>query len=114
MLDARGYTVLLYAFNVRHDHCSRQAGVFAHVFEVSSVERCAVDVHARSEQDVLASIQCLLADAFTVEERHVSVPCSGKTGQRRERRAAVVGPSGLLPFVPLDLGTYAVRTIGAP
>ena len=68
VLDAGSHAVLLHAADVRHNHRSRQTGVFAHILEVSPVERRAVDIHAGSEQHLFVAIKCFLADTLAVEE----------------------------------------------
>ena len=67
VLDAGSHSIALHAFYVRHYHLGGQVRIFAHVFEVASVERRAVDVDARSQYDVFLAVACFLADAFAVE-----------------------------------------------
>ena len=114
MLHADGNAVLLHLLDVGNDHPRGEVGILAHVLEIAAVERRAVDVHAGSQQDVLLAVARLLADGFAIQRRHFGVPRRGEARQRRESRAGVVGPAGLIPFVPQDLGTDAVGTVGAP
>ena len=55
MLDGRNDTALLYAFDERNSHFRSEVGVFAHIFEVPGVFGRAVDVHARTIENVDAS-----------------------------------------------------------
>ena len=99
MLDAGGDAAALQALDVGHHHTRGQTGVLAHVFEVTAVERRAVDVDAGAENHVLASVAGLLAERAAVEPGHVGIPCRRQAGECREGDARVVRLSGLLPFV---------------
>ena len=114
MFHAGGNAVLLHLLDVGNDHPRGEVGILAHVLEIAAVERRAVDVHAGAQQDVFLAVAGLLADGFAVEGRHFGIPRRGKARQRRESRAGVVRPAGLVPFVPQDLGADAVRAVGAP
>ena len=114
MFHAGGNAVLLHLLDVGNDHPRGEVGILAHVLEIAAVERRAVDVHAGSQQDVLLAVARLLADGFAIQRRHFGIPRRGKARQRRESRAGVVRPAGLVPFVPQDLGADAVRAVGAP
>ena len=114
VLHARRHAVALQSLDVRHHHGRREPRVLAHVLKVAPVERRAVDVDARAQQDVLAAIQGFLAKAPAIEASHVRVPCGGETGERGERHARVVALAGLHPFVPKHVGAHAVRAIVGP
>ena len=87
MLHACRNAIRLQTLYVRHHHRSRQVRVFAHILEVASAERGAIDVDARSENHVLATIEGFFAKTLAVERGEVWVPCGSETGQRRERHA---------------------------
>ena len=114
VLYTGGHPVGLYPFDIRHYHFSGQVGVLAHIFKITPVQRCAVDIHPGAQQHILVSVASLLAYRAAVQESHLGVPRSGQTGQSREGHARVVGPTGLLPLVPSHLGPYAVRPVGHP
>ncbi len=114
VFDAGSHAVLLHAPDIRHHHLSGQIGVFAHVLEVASVERCTVNVDTGPQQDGLVAIARLFADALPVKERHFGVPGCCQAGQGRESHAGVVGAPGLFPLIPQHIGTYAVRTVVRP
>ena len=114
VLHAGGHAVLLHPLNIGNHHPRGKEGVFAHILEITAVQRRAVDVHARAQQDVLLAVAGLLADGFAVEGRHLGIPRRGEARQGRESRAGIVRPAGLLPLVPQNLGTNAVRAVGAP
>ena len=64
-----GHTDTLQPLNVAHDHAGGEVGVFTHVFEVAATQRCAVDVHARSQNHGFAAIERFFAQGCTVQER---------------------------------------------
>ena len=111
MLQAACYAILLHRQDIWHDHLASQQGVFTHVFEGTTVERCAGDIDTRAQHDIFSAIGKLLADAGTIEAREVTVPCCSKTRQRRKGNAEVIGPSGSLPFIPHQFFTNTMRTI---
>ena len=49
MLHASRYTIFLYFLDIGHYHTAREERVFAHVFEVTAIEGCAVDIYAWAE-----------------------------------------------------------------
>ena len=114
VLDAGSHTVLLKRPDVGNGHCAGQAGVLAHVLEVAAVERRAVDVDSGTQQDILAAVAGLLADGTAVEGGHPGIPRGGEGRQRREGRNRVVGPAGVAPAVPLNLGAHAVGAVAHP
>ena len=114
MLDTGCHTVALQPADIGDDHRGDQVRIFAHVFEVAAAERCAQNVHAGSEDHVLAPIAGFLAKAAAVVPRQRGVPGGSQTGQRREGHTRVVGLSGLFPFVPEHVGTHTVRAVVGP
>ena len=114
VLHARSYAFRLQSLHVGHYHTAGQPGVFAHILEVTSSERCAIDVHTRSQDHVFAAIACLFTQALTIETGKICVPSSSQARQRRECHTRVVGLSGLNPLVPKHVGTYTVRSVVGP
>ena len=114
MLDTSGDAVFLNTLNVGNDDLRGEIGVLAHIFEVTAIERCAVDVDAGAEQYVLVSVAGFLTDRLAIQGRHVGIPGCGQTCERRESDAGVIGRTGLFPFVPKDVGTDTVRAVGTP
>ena len=49
MLHASRYTIFLHFLYVWHYHTAREERIFAHVFEVTAIEGCAVDIYAWAE-----------------------------------------------------------------
>ena len=76
--------VFLNTFYVRDNHLTCEIRVLAHILEVTSVERSAADVDARSQKDVLLAVARLFTDAAAVEEGHFLVPCRCKVDECRE------------------------------
>ena len=107
-------TVALYTLYVRHYHLRCQIWVFAHVLEITSVERCTVDIDAGAEQHAFVAVTGFLANAFAVKQSHVGVPGSRQSGQRGKGGTGVVSPFGLLPFVPQHFGAHPHRAVGTP
>ena len=114
VLYAGSNTLRLQSLNVRHYHARCQPGVFAHVLEVTSAQRCAIDIHTRTQHHALVAIQCLLGQTLTVETCQLRIPCGSQTGECRESHTRVVGLSGLFPLVPKHIGANAVRTVVGP
>ena len=114
VLDTGRHAVALQPADIGDNHRGDEPGIFAHVFEVAAAERCAQDVHAGSEDHVLAPIAGFLAKAAAVVPRQRGVPGGSQTGQRGEGHTRVVGLSSLFPFIPEHVGTHAVRTIVGP
>ena len=111
MLDAGGYTISLNAIDVGHHHLRSETGVFAHIFEVAAIERRAIDVHTRTEQDILAAIARLLSYIEAVGEGEVTIPGGGKASERRIGGDGVVVPSRIAPIVPIDFGTHTMGSV---
>ena len=114
VLHAASYTVRLYALYVRHTHRCAEQRVFAHILEVTPVERCAVDVDTRAQHHVLVSVGRFFSEGTSVFLGHLRIPGCCETGERGEGRAGVCCPSCILPFVPVDFRTYTVRTVTHP
>ncbi len=114
VLYAGGNAQGLHLLHVGHHHAAGQVGVFAHVLEVASAQRRAVDVHAGAQYHVLAAVEGLLAKAVAVEGGHLGVPCGGQAGKGREGYAGVVRLPRLLPLVPQHVGAHAVRAVVRP
>ena len=114
MLYAGGNAVALDALDIGHYELAGEVRVLAHVFEGPAVERGAAHIDSRAEEDIFLAVARFLADAVAVEARKTAIPCSCEVDKGRERRAGIVGPSGLVPFIPKNLRTYAVRAVGMP
>lgn len=52
VFDRGHHALRLHAPDVLHGDLSREAGIFAEIFEIPAAEGRAVDVHAGAEQDV--------------------------------------------------------------
>ena len=114
MFHADGHAVLLHLLDVGHAHHAGQIGVFAHILEITAIQRRTVDVDAGTEQHVLLAVNGFLADGFTILGGHLGIPRSCQTGQGRKSGDAVVGLVGVAPVVPIDFGTHAVRAVAPP
>ena len=114
MLHASSHSILLHTFDVRNHHCGREVRIFSHIFEVTSVQGCTVDIHTGAQQNIFFAITSLFTDTFSVKMRHFGIPCSSKTRQCRIGNTRVVCPSCLIPFVPQHFRTDTVRTISSP
>ena len=114
MLYAGCNTIFLYTLYIRNHHLACEVWVLTHVLEVTSVERSTADVDTRAEKDVLLAVTSLLTDAAAIKERHLLVPCCSKVYKGRESCTRVVCPAGLIPLIPKNLRTDAVRTVCVP
>ena len=50
MFQTAAHPVLLGSHDIRHRHLASQIGVFTHILEGATIERCALDVDSRSQQ----------------------------------------------------------------
>ena len=114
VLYAGRHAVLLYASHIGDDHLGGQIRVLTHVFEGAAVEGGASHVDAGTQQDVLAAVAGLFADAPAEEQGVLPVPGGGERRKGGISGAGVIGPSGLAPLVPEDLGPYAVGAVRMP
>ena len=60
------YTIFLNCLNIRNSHARRQIRVFAHVFKISSVERCTINVYTGAKQHSFATVASFFSYRFTV------------------------------------------------
>ena len=114
VLDAASHAIALQACDIWHNHDAGEIRIFAHILEVAAIERRAIEIDTRTEQDTLLSIASLLSYVLAIDIRHLRVPCSSKAGECRESRAIVVGPIGMSPVVPVDLHAHTVRAVACP
>ena len=114
VLYACGNPVLLDSLHIRYNHLGGKIGVFAHILKGAAPQRSAADIDAGAKQDVFFAVAGFLADAVSVQCAHFPVPGGGEVNEGRECGAGVVGPAGLVPVVPKDLRTDAVRTVRVP
>ena len=114
MFYASSYSIALDPTYIRYHHLTRQIRIFAHILEVTSVQRRTIDVHTRSQQDRLITIAGLFTDAFAIKQRHIRIPRCCQTSQGRESHTRVVGPSCLIPFIPQHFGPDTVRAVRTP
>ena len=66
VLYASGNTILLYTLYVGNNHTAGQIRIFTHILEVTSVQRCAVDVYTGTQKNGLVTIAGFFADALSV------------------------------------------------
>ena len=59
----------LQSLNIGNHHAGCQQRILAHVLKVAAIQRGAVDVHAGTQDHVLAAITCFLAQATAIEAR---------------------------------------------
>ena len=114
VLYARGNAVFLHTGYIGNHHLAGEERVFSHILEVAAVERGAADVYSGPQQNVFFTVTGLLSYAAAEQKSHIPVPGGCKAAEGGEGCAGVVGPAGLVPLVPENLGTDAVGTVGAP
>ncbi len=114
MLYRCSHSVLLQLLYIGHHHFACEIWVFAHIFEVATVQGCAVYVHARADEYVFFAIAGFLAHVFAVDGRHFRIPRGSERCEGGESRDGVVGPLGISPVVPVDFGTHAVWAVAHP
>ncbi len=111
VLDATRHAIALQALYVGYAHARGKDGVLAHVFKVAAVERCAIQIDTRAQQHRFLAIARFLAHHASVKGGKAGLPRSGKASESRERSARVIGPTGMVPFVPLYLHAHPVRAV---
>ena len=114
MFHTSSHTILLHTLYIRYYHTGSQIRVFAHVLKVTSIERCTIDVYARSQQDVFVAVTRFFRKILSVKTGYLWIPCSRQTSQGRKCRTRIIGPSGTHPFVPCYFLTNTMRTIRHP
>ena len=114
VLDAASHAIALQACYIWHNHDACEIRVLAHIFEVTAIERCAIEIDTRTKQNALLAIASLLSYVLAIKGRHLWVPCRCKAGESRESCAIVVGPVGMCPVVPVDLHAHTMRTVACP
>ncbi len=95
MLDGGTGSVTLDTPHIGSRHLAGEDRILREILEVPSVERVAVDIHARSEQDVHAIFQHLIAQDGGRALHEVRIP---GTGQERSHRESRRHRMGRIPF----------------
>ena len=114
MLYAGCDAIALNALDIRHHHTARKVWILAEIFKASAVQRGSVDIHSRTKQYVFFAVTCLLAYALPVEPGHLWIPCGRQGGQGWKCRAGIARPPSLLPLIPENFRTNAVRAVRHP
>ena len=110
MFDAGSHVLRLNPLNQRYCHAAGECWVFAHIFEVSSAERCSLDVDAGSQYNIFSPTSGLLTQYFSKSLCQFRVPCGTQTGVAGEPadkiRCIVHGiPDVIFKFLPHAAGT---------
>src|SRR5581483_1881675 len=111
---ARGDAFALDALDVRYRHARREERVFAHVFEVPSVEWRALNVHAGAEHDVLSARPRFFADGLAIGEAQIRVPGGSQGDAHGQRGGEIVGVAHRLPGVGANVLAHAVGAVRHP
>ena len=61
VFHTRCHTLRLQALHIGHHHLRGQIRVFTHILEVTATQRCAIDIHTRTQNNALVAIERLLA-----------------------------------------------------
>ena len=108
------YTVRLHSLNVRHRQTGSQIRVFAHILEVTSVQRRTVDIYTRSQEDIFLTITCFRPDSLSISISHIRVERSSQTSQSRKCRTRVGSPVCPIKVSPKHLGSHSVGSVAHP
>ena len=79
MLHTGSHSILLYSLYIRNNHTPSQIRIFAHIFKITPIQRCTIDIHTRSQQNGFITIASFFSDTFSVEHRHCRIPGSSQT-----------------------------------
>lgn len=102
------------AANVADAHLRGEERVFAEVFKIPPAKRCAQDVNARTEHDVLAARPRLLANGFTFAEAEIGIPARGQTNAGGHGGGEIIRATGRRPGVRPDVLAHAMRAVIEP
>ena len=114
MLHTSRNALGLQALDVRHHHAGGEIWVFAHIFKVTAVERCAENVHTGTENHVFVAVESLLSKALAIDAGKRWVERSGEASERGKSDTRVVGLSRLAPFVPQHIGANSMWSVIGP
>ena len=111
MLDTGCHIATLQALNIGCCHLCHQIGVFAHVFEVSATERRTDNIDTGAQQNILAPETGLFAQNFSAQTGQIYIPacCQGCSGGKIS--GGIVGPTRVIPIIPIDFCPYTVRAV---
>ena len=90
MFDRGHHTLALHARDVCGRRLGRKVGILAVVLEITTAQRRAVDVHARTQHDMYAASTCVAAQRATVGVRKRTVPSRRQGDSARIERAVRV------------------------
>ena len=107
MLGRDACTLTLHTVDIGGGDLTCQQRVFGIIFEVTTAEGVAVQVHARAEDDVAAVFLGLVTDGFAHLAYKLGVPGGSQTTADREGRGIV----GLVCALACGVDTYAGRTV---
>ena len=94
--------------DVGSSYLTRQQRVFTIVFEVATAKRIAMQIHARTQNDVATIFFRLLTDGFAHLGYQIGIPCRSQAGTDRECRGIV----SLIATLADRVDTNTGRTIG--
>ena len=108
MLGRHTGTLTLHTVDVGGTDLARHERVLRVVLEVAPAERRAVQVHARTEDDVAAVLLGLVADGLAHLRHQVGIPCRGQAGTDGKSRGVV----RLAITLAGGVDTHAGRAVG--
>ena len=108
VLGGDACALALHALDIGGGDLTRQQRVFRVVFEVTSAEGIAVEVHAGAEDHVAAILLGLVADGLADLRHEVGVPGGGETRADGEGRGIV----GLVGTLAGGVDAHAGRAVG--
>ena len=101
MLHRGNHPLMLHANDVIGSYLGCEVRVFAEILEISSTERCPIDVHARTEKKRDSSRLGVLSEPVTELVGKFAVPCRGSEYPARIERTDGV----LTPYIAYSLWT---------
>ena len=100
--------------------CSKER-VLTHILEITATERAAIDIHARTKEDMHTTRTRILTESHTHLIYNIFVPCSGRSHSTGEKRTLCVVAHTLRAVCHTDQrnpqtldGTYVESVLGAP
>ena len=101
-------TLTLYAVDISCGNLTSKQGVFRVVLEVATAEGIAMEVHARTQDDIAAIFLGLIADGLTDTSHEFGVPGGSQTGTNGEGSGIV----GLVGARTSGVDTHTCRAVG--
>ena len=104
VFDAGHHPLRLHPLDIGRSGFGRQIGILTVIFEITAAQRRAIDIHARTEQDMHAARTTVLPQRTAVVAHQRAIPRRRGRNPAREHRAAGIVAHTLRAVGHTDLG----------